>query len=58
MVGAWGHRKNGEVVYGLFEGVNEEELALLKAETQRLEDYLGGEYLPQRSHTAFTRALQ
>jgi hypothetical protein len=58
VVGAWGQRKSGEVVYGLFEGVNEEELTLLKAETQRLEEFLGGEYLPQRTHTAFTRALQ
>jgi hypothetical protein len=58
VVGAWGQHRNGEVVYGLFQGVNEDELRLLKADAQRLEGFLGGEYLPQRTHTAFTRALQ
>jgi hypothetical protein len=58
VVGAWRQRKNGEVVYGLFEEVNEEEQALLEAEAQRLEEFLGGEYLPLRTHTAFTRSLK
>ena len=58
VVGAWGQRKNGEVVYGLFEEENEEELTLLEAEAQRLEDWMNGEYLPQRTHTAFTRVLK
>jgi hypothetical protein len=58
VVGAWGQRKNGEVVYGVFEEENEEELTLLEAEAQRLESYLGGEYLPLRTHTAFARSLE
>jgi hypothetical protein len=58
VVGAWGQRKNGEVVYGLFEEGNEEKQTLLKAEAQRLEEFLGGEYLPLRTHTAFARSLK
>ncbi|MDH4137596.1 MAG: winged helix DNA-binding domain-containing protein [Anaerolineae bacterium] len=58
VVGAWGQRKEGGVVYGLFESVGEEERALLAGEVQRLEGFLGGEFLPPRTHTAFTRALK
>jgi uncharacterized protein with LGFP repeats len=73
VVGAWGQRKacgepfgyaqdrpgriNGSVVYGLFEPVGEEERALLEGEIRRLEGFLGGEFLPLRTHTPFTRAL-
>jgi hypothetical protein len=52
------HRTNGSVIYGLFEPVGEEERALLKGETQRLEGFLGGEFLPPRTYTPFTRALK
>jgi hypothetical protein len=66
VVGAWGQRKacgeprrtNGSVVHGLFQSVSEEERALLESEAQRLEDFLGGEFLPPRTHTPFTRALK
>jgi hypothetical protein len=57
VVGAWGQRKDGSVVYGLFEPVNEEGQALLEGERRRLEGFLGGEYLAPRTHTPFTRAL-
>jgi len=65
VVGAWGQRQapvapgrsNGGVIYGLFEPVGEEEQALLTREAQRLGDFLGGEFLPPRTHTPFTRAL-
>jgi uncharacterized protein YcaQ len=58
VVGAWGQRKrDGTVVLGLFEPVGEEGLALLENEVQHLESFLDGEPLPQRSHSAFTRAL-
>jgi len=50
-------RTNGNVIYGLFEPVGEEERVLLEREIQRLEGFLGGEFLPPRTHTSFTRAL-
>jgi hypothetical protein len=46
------------VIYGLFEPVSEEERASLAGEVQRLEGFLGGEFLPPRTHTPFTRALK
>jgi hypothetical protein len=58
VVGAWGQRRDGSVVHGLFESVGEEERALLAGEVQRLEDFLGGEFLPLRTYTPFTRALE
>ncbi|MCK4472330.1 MAG: winged helix DNA-binding domain-containing protein, partial [Anaerolineae bacterium] len=66
VVGAWGQRKacgeprrtNGSVIYGLFEPVGEEEQVLLAGEAQRLEGFLGGEFLPPRFRTPFTRALK
>ena len=58
VVGAWGQRKEGGVIYSLFEPVGEEERALLAGEVQRLESFLGGEFLPSRTHTPFTRALK
>jgi len=57
VVGAWGQRRDGSVAHGLFESVGEEERASLASEVQRLEGFLGGEYLPPRTHTPFTRAL-
>jgi len=57
VVGAWGQRKDGSVVYDLFEPVSEEERALLESEAQRLGGFLGGEFLPPRTRTPFTRAL-
>jgi hypothetical protein len=66
VVGAWGQRRacgeprrtNGNVIYGLFESVDEEERALLEDEAQRLEGFLDGEFLPPRTHIPFTRALK
>jgi hypothetical protein len=58
VVGAWGQRRDGSVVYGLLESVGEEEQALLESEVQRLEGFLGDEFLPPRTHTPFTRALK
>jgi hypothetical protein len=57
VAGAWGQGRDGRVVYGLFEPVGEESLALLAEEVERLEAFLGGEYLRPRSQTAFTRSL-
>jgi hypothetical protein len=57
VVGAWGQRVDGSVVYGLFEPVQEGVQDLLAAEASRLEAFLDGEYLRPRSHTPFTRAL-
>jgi hypothetical protein len=58
VMGAWGQRRDGSVVHGLFEPVGEEERALLEGEAQRLEGFLGGEFLPPRTSTRFTRALE
>ncbi len=57
VAGAWGQREDGQVVYGLFEPVGEEAQALLVEEARRLEEFLGGEFLPPRYGTPFTRAL-
>ena len=58
VVGAWGQRKDdGKLIYGLFEPVRDEERVLLAGEAQRLEGFLGGEFLPPRFRTSFTRAL-
>jgi hypothetical protein len=58
VVGAWGQRQDGSVIYGLFEPVGEEERALLEARCRQLEGFLGGEFLPSRTHTPFTRAME
>jgi len=57
VVGAWGQRKDGSVIYGLFEPVDKKDKALLASEARRLESFLGGEYLAPRTQTPFTRAL-
>jgi hypothetical protein len=57
VVGAWGQREDGSVIYRLLEAVGEDEQALLAAEARRLEGFLGGEYLPPAFRTSFTRAL-
>jgi hypothetical protein len=57
VAGAWGQRKDGSIVCGLFEPVGEAALATLAEEVARLESFLGGEYLRPRSQTAFTRSL-
>jgi len=58
VVGAWGQCQDGSVTYSLFEPVGAEERALLESKRQRLEGFLGGEYLPPRIRTPFTRALE
>ena len=45
------------MIYDLFEPVDGEEAALLAEEARRLEVFLGGEYLPPRYRTPFSRAL-
>ncbi len=58
VVGAWGQPKDdGRVIYSLFEPVCDEERVLLADEAQRLQGFLGGEFLPPRFRTPFTRAL-
>ena len=46
------------MIYGLFESVCDEEQVLLADESQRLQGFLGGEFLPPRFRTPFTRALK
>jgi len=59
VVGAWGQPKDdGRVIYSLFEPVCDEERVLLADEAQRLQGFLGGEFLPPRFRTPFTRALK
>ena len=50
--------KHTQVIYGLFESVSEEERALLENEARRLSEFLGGEHLPPRFRTSFTRAFE
>jgi hypothetical protein len=57
VAGMWGQRKGGSVIYRLFEPVDDKEQALLSQEAQRLEGFLGDEYLPPRFHTPFTHTL-
>jgi hypothetical protein len=57
VAGAWGQRKDGGVVYRLFEAVGEPEQTLLAEEAQRLEEFLEGEFLPPRFQTPFTRTF-
>ncbi len=57
VVGAWGQREDGSVVYGLFEPVTGGERALIEERRQQLEGFLGGEYLVPRTNTHFTSAL-
>ena len=57
VMGAWGQRKDGSVVYGLFEPVGKKDEALLAREARRLESFLDGEYLAPRIQTPFTRVL-
>ena len=57
VVGAWGQRQDGSVVYGLFESVSKKEHSRLTSEARRLESFLDGEYLAPRTQTPFTRAL-
>lgn len=58
VAGAWGQRRDGSVIYGLFEAAQAGEELALADQASQLEQFLGGEFLPQRSHTAFTRALK
>jgi hypothetical protein len=58
VAGAWGQRKDGSVIYRLFEPLGAEEAGLLAAEAGRLDDFLDGEHLRPRTHTPFTRALE
>ena len=57
VVGAWGQRNDGSVIYGFFEPVGKKDKALLASGARRLESFLGGEYLAPRTQTPFTRAL-
>jgi hypothetical protein len=57
VVGAWGQRKDGSVVYGLFEPAGKSEQTSLAKEAKRLESFLDGEHLAPRTQTPFTRAL-
>jgi hypothetical protein len=58
VVGVWGQHKDGRVFHRLFGSLGDTEQALLAAEVQRLEDFLGDETLPPGIRTPFTRALK
>jgi hypothetical protein len=57
VAGVWGQREEGSVIYNLFAPVNADEHVLLADEMQRLESFLGGEFIPPRFRTPFTRAM-
>jgi hypothetical protein len=59
IVGGWGQRRDGKVVIGLFEHVSEDQLAAVARETERLQNFIGDEFIkPAFFHTHFTRALE
>ena len=58
VVGAWGQREDGSVIYGLLEPEGEDERAMLAGEARRLAGFLGGEYLSPAFRTSFTRTLK
>ncbi len=58
IVGAWGQRKDGGVIYGLFEPVNGTARSLVNARRRELEGFLQGEPLGLRTDTPFTRDLR
>jgi hypothetical protein len=57
VVGVWGQRADGSVVYGLFEEVDEAARPLLDAEARRLDVFFDGEYVRPRTQTPFARSL-
>ncbi len=57
VAGAWGQRKDGSVVFGLFDPVDAAAQELLESRREELEAFLGGEYLPSPTQTPFTRGL-
>ncbi len=58
VVGVWGQREDGGIIYRLFAPVSEDEQSLLSNEVRRLEGFLDGERVPPRFRTPFTRALE
>ncbi len=58
VVGAWGQRQDGRVIYGLFESAGYDALTILAHESRRLETFMGGEFLALNTHTSFTRSLK
>ncbi|MBN1641471.1 MAG: AlkZ family DNA glycosylase [Anaerolineae bacterium] len=57
IAGAWVQRRDGAVVYSLFEETSPAVHAALEAQAARLEAFLGDERLRLRSQTPFTRSL-
>ncbi len=58
VVGVWGQRRDGSLVYDLFGPVSPGEGVLLTEEAAWLQRFLDGEYLAPRYHTAFSRSLE
>ena len=59
IVGAWGQRRDGVIVTGLFEQVGDEQLYAIAQETQRIQAFVGDEFIkPAFFHSRFTRALE
>jgi hypothetical protein len=58
VVGAWGQREDGGVLYDLLKEITVEERAHLDGEVTRLEDFLAGEVLPSGFLTPSYKALK
>ena len=59
IVGAWGQRRNGKIITGFFEQIDDDHLAAVVSETERLQDFVGDEFIkPAFFHTHFTRVLE
>jgi hypothetical protein len=57
VVGGWGQRPDGEVVFRLLEDVGGEATAAVEAETARLQAWLGGVRVTPRFRTPLEREL-
>jgi uncharacterized protein YcaQ len=58
IVGAWGQRKDGSVIYRLFGPLDSDALAALGAEVRRVERFLAGDIIAARYYTPFTKAMK
>jgi DNA glycosylase AlkZ-like len=57
VVGGWGQRKDGEVVFKLLEDVGRDGAALVEAEVERLTSWLGGQRVVPLFRTPLERTL-
>ena len=57
VVGGWGQRPDGEIVFGLLEDVGREGTAMIETEVERLTAWLGGQRVVPLFRTPLERSL-